>query len=119
MKDEHRYTELTKADTLNRLTYLVQVHNDRANDESVPSHRRGDPVEITVITHGDLATIVLSMTKAKELIKKTWDRMLPEAERLMRDSDFTSAIPTMELYLTGYDTPVSYTHLTLPTTPYV
>ena len=80
-ENEHRYTELTKADTLNRLTYLVQLHNDRANDESVPSHRRGDLVKITVITHGDLATIVLSMTKAKELIKKTWDRMLPEAER--------------------------------------
>ena len=37
MKDEHRYTELTKADTLNRLTYLVQLHKDRANDESTPS----------------------------------------------------------------------------------
>ena len=34
-ENEHRYTELTKADTLNRLTYLVQLHNDRANDESV------------------------------------------------------------------------------------
>lgn len=104
MKDEHRYTELTKADTLNRLTYLVQLHNDKANDESIPSHRRGDPVQITVITHGDLATIVLSMTKAKELIKKTWDRMLPEAERLVRDRDFVSAVPTMELYLTEYGT---------------
>ena len=104
MKDEHRYTELTKADTLNRLTYLVQLHKDRANDESVPSHRRGDPVKITVCTSGDLACVELSMTKAKELIKKTWDRMGGEAERYMRDLDFTSAIPTMELYLTGYGT---------------
>lgn len=104
MKDEHRYTELTKADTLNRLTYLVQLHKDRSNDESVPSHRRGEPVKITVCTSGDLACVELSMTKAKELIKKTWDRMTPEAERTVRDRDFTSAIPTMELYLTGYGT---------------
>ena len=104
MKDEHRYTELTKADTLNRLTYLVQVHKDRANDESVPLHRRGDPVKITICTSGDLACVELSMTKAKELIKKTWDRMLPQAERYIRDPDFTSAIPTMELYLTDYGT---------------
>ena len=104
MKDEHRYTELTKADTLNRLTYLVQLHKDRANDESTPSHRRGDPVKITVCTSGDLACVELSMTKAKELIKKTWDRMGGEAERIARDRDFTSAIPTMELYLTGYGT---------------
>ena len=64
MKDEHRYTELTKADTLNRLTYLVQLHKDRASDESVPSHRRGDPVKITVCTSGDLAEVELSMTKS-------------------------------------------------------
>ena len=103
-ENEHRYTELTKADTLNRLTYLVQVHNDRANDESVPSWRRGDPVNITVCTSGALACIELSMTKAKELIRKTWDRMLPEAERVVRDRDFVSAIPTMELHLTEYGT---------------
>lgn len=104
MKDEHRYTELTKADTLNRLNYLVQVHKDRANDESIPSWRRKDPLEISVCTSGDLASVELSMTKAKELIKKTWDRMLPEAERTVRDRDFVSAIPTMELYLTDYGT---------------
>ena len=100
MKDEHRYTELTKADTLNRLTYLVQLHNDRANDESVPSHRRGDPVNITVCTSGDLDSVVLSMTKAKELIKKTWARMTSEAPRVLERGNFVSAIPTMELHLT-------------------
>ena len=73
-------------------------------------HRRGDPVKITVITH-DLATIVLSMTKAKELIKKTWDRMLPEAERLVRDRDFVSATPTMEFLLTDYGTPWMYANI--------
>lgn len=104
MKDEHRYTELTKADTLNRLTYLVQLHNDRANDESVPEWRRGDPVEITVCTSGDLAEVKLSMTKAKELIKKTWDRMSSEAPRMLERGNFVSAIPTMELYLTDYGT---------------
>ena len=104
MKDEHRYTELTKADTLNRLTYLVQLHNDRANDESVPSHRRGDPVNITVCTSGDLDSVVLSMTKAKELIKKTWARMTSEAPRVLERGNFVSAIPTMELYLTHYGT---------------
>lgn len=111
MKDEHRYTELTKADTLNRLTYLVQLHKDRSNDESVPSHRRGDPVKITVCTSGDLACVELSMTKAKELIKKTWDRMTPEAERTVRGNDFVSAIPTMELYLTGYGTLWMYAYI--------
>lgn len=111
MKDEHRYTELTKADTLNRLTYLVQLHKDRSNDESVPSHRRGEPVKITVCTSGDLACVELSMTKAKELIKKTWDRMTPEAERTVRDNDFVSAIPTMELYLTGYGTLWMYAYI--------
>jgi hypothetical protein len=104
MTEEHRYKELTKADTLNRLTYLVQLHKDRANDESVPSHRRGDPVKITVCTSGDLACVELSMTKAKELIKKTWSQMSSGVERYMKDSDFTSAIPTMELYLTEYGT---------------
>lgn len=104
MKDEHRYTELTKADTLNRLTYLVQLHNDRANDESVPSHRRGDPVNITVCTSVDLDSVVLSMTKAKELIKKTWARMTSEAPRVLERGNFVSAIPTMELYLTHYGT---------------
>lgn len=104
MKDEHRYTELTKADTLNRLTYLVQLHKDRANDESTPSHRRGDPVKITVCTSGDLAEVELSMTKAKELIKKTWNRMGGEVESTLSRGNFTSAIPTMELYLTGYGT---------------
>jgi len=104
MTEEQRYTELTKADTLDRLTYLVQLHKDRANDESTPSHRRGDPVKITVITHGELATIELSMTKAKELIRKTWSKMIPEAENTVRDRDVTSAIPTMELHLTTYGT---------------
>ena len=104
MKDEHRYTELTKADTLNRLTYLVQLHKDRANDESVPSHRRGDPAKITVCTHGDLACVELSMTKAKELIKKTWDRMNSDTPLTLESGNFVSAIPTMELYLTGYGT---------------
>jgi len=104
MTEEQRHTELTQADTLDRLTYLVQLHKDRANDESTPSHRRGDPVKITVITHGELATIELSMTKAKELIRKTWSKMIPEAENTVRDRDFTSAIPTMELHLTTYGT---------------
>jgi hypothetical protein len=107
MKDEYKYTELTKADTLNRLTYLVQLHKDRANDESLSGYMKEkaqQPVEITVITHGELDTVVLSMTKAKELINKTWLRMLPEAERLVRDRDFVSAIPTMELHLTEYGT---------------
>ena len=104
MKDEHRYTELTKADTLNRLTYLVQLHKDRANDESVPSHRRGDPAKITVCTHGDLACVELSMTKAKELIKKTWDRMNSDTPLTLESGNFVSAIPTMELYLTEYGT---------------
>lgn len=103
-ENEHRYTELTKADTLNRLTYLVQLHNDRTNDESVPSHRRGDPVNITVCTSGDLDSVVLSMTKAKELIKKTWARMTSEVPRTLKSGNFVSAIPTMELYLTGYGT---------------
>lgn len=103
-ENEDRYTELTKADTLNRLTYLVQLHNDRANDESVPEWRRGNPVEITVCTSGDLAEVKLSMTKAKELIKKTWDRMSSEAPRTLEGGNFVSAIPTMELYLTGYGT---------------
>jgi len=104
MKDEHRYTELTKADTLDRLTYLVQLHKDRASDESVPSHRRGDPVKITICTSGDLACVELSMTKAKELIKKTWARMTSEVPRTLKSGNFVSAIPTMELYLTGYGT---------------
>lgn len=104
MKDEHRYTELTKADTLNRLTYLVQVHNDRASDESVPEWRRGNPVEIAVCTSGDLAEVKLSMTKAKELIKKTWERMKSEVPRVLERGNFVSAIPTMELYLTEYGT---------------
>ncbi len=104
MKDEHRYTELTKADTLNRLTYLVQLHKDRANDESVPSWRRGDPVKITICTSGALAEIELSMTKAKELIKKTWDRMNSEVPRTLKSGNFVSAIPTMELYLTNLGT---------------
>jgi hypothetical protein len=104
MKDEHRYTELTKADTLNRLTYLVQLHKDRANDESVPSHRRGEPVKITVCTSGDLACVELSMTKAKELIKKTWDRMNSDTPLTLESGNFVSAIPTMELYLTEYGT---------------
>jgi len=111
MKDEHRYTELTKADTLNRLTYLVQLHKDRSNDESVPSHRRGDPVEITVCTSGDLACVELSMTKAKELIKKTWDRMGGEVESTLSRGNFTSAIPTMELYLTEYGTLWMYANI--------
>ena len=68
-------------------------------------------MKITVITHGDLATIVLSMTKAKELIKKTWDRMLPEAERLVRDRDFVSATPTMEFLLTDYGTLWMYANI--------
>ena len=101
---EHKYKELTKADTISRLTYLVQLHKDRANDESVPSHRRGDPVNIMVFTSGDLACVELSMTKAKELIKKTWSQMSREEERYMGDSDFTSAIPTMTLHLTEYGT---------------
>jgi len=101
-KQEH--TELTQADTLNRLTYLVQLHKDRANDESTPSHRRGDPVKITVFTSGSLACVELSMTKAKELIKKTWRQMSREAERYVEDPDFTSAIPTMKLHLTEYGT---------------
>jgi len=111
MKNEHRYTELTKADTLNRLTYLVQLHKDRSNDESVPSHRRGDPVEITVCTSGDLACVELSMTKAKELIKKTWDRMGGEVESTLSRGNFTSAIPTMELYLTEYGTLWMYANI--------
>ena len=82
-ENEHRYTELTKADTLNRLTYLVQLHKDRASDESVPSHRRGDPVKITVCTSGALASVELSMTKAKELIKKTWTRMESEVPQTL------------------------------------
>lgn len=103
-ENEYRYTELTKADTLNRLTYLVQLHKDRASDESVPSHRRGDPVKITVCTSGDLACVELSMTKAKELIKKTWARMDSEVPQTLESGNFVSAIPTMELYLTGYGT---------------
>ncbi len=103
-ENEDRYTELTKADTLNRLTYLVQVHKDRASDESVPKWRRGDPVKITVCTSGDLACVELSMTKAKELIKRTWDRMNADAPRTLDSGNFVSAIPTMELYLTGYGT---------------
>ena len=111
MKDEHRYTELTKADTLNRLTYLVQLHKDRSNDESVPSHRRGDPAKITVCTSGDLACVELSMTKAKELIKKTWDRMNSDTPHTLESGNFVSAIPTMELYLTGYGTLWMYANI--------
>ena len=117
MKDEHRYTELTKADTLNRLTYLVQLHKDRANDESVPSHRRGEPVKITVCTSGDLACVELSMTKAKELIKKTWDRMGGQVEDTLSRGNFTSAIPTMELYLTEYGTLWMYAHIDKTASP--
>ena len=104
MTEEHRYKELTKADTISRLTYLVQLHKDRANDESVPSHRRGDPVNIMVFTSGELACVELSMTKAKELIKKTWSQMSSGVERYEEDPNFTSAIPTMELHLTEYGT---------------
>ena len=110
-ENEHRYTELTKADTLNRLTYLVQLHQDRASDESVPSHRRGDPVKITVCTSGDLASVELSMTKAKELIKKTWTRMDSEAPQTLESGNFVSAIPTMELYLTHYGTLWMYANI--------
>ena len=104
MTEEHKHTELTQADTLNRLTYLVQLHKDRSNDESTPLHRRGNPVKITVFTSGDLACVELSMTKAKEIIKKTWSQMSRGAERYEEDSDFTSAIPTMKLHLTEYGT---------------
>ena len=102
MTEEQEHTELTQADTLNRLTYLVQLHKDRANDESIPSHRRGDPLKITVFTSGALACVELSMTKAKELIKKTWSEMSREAERYVEDPDFTSATPSMKLHLTEY-----------------
>lgn len=104
MTEEQKHTELTQADTLNRLTYLVQLHKDRANDESISSHRRGDPVKITVFTSGDLACVELSMTKAKELIKKTWRQMSRSTERYVEDPDFTSAIPSMKLHLTEYGT---------------
>ena len=99
MKNENKHTELTQAGTLNRLNYLVQVHKDRP--DSLYGRKS---LEITLFTHGDLAPVVISMTKAKELIRETWQRMPRDAERMVESGRFVSAIPTMELYLTEFGT---------------
>lgn len=99
MNDENKYTELTQADTLKRLTYLVQVHEDR--DEPLHGMKA---VKITLFSHGDLAPVVISVTKAKEVIRDTWQRMPRDAERMVESGRFVSAIPTMELHLTDYGT---------------
>ena len=99
MDKEHRHTELTQADTLNRLTYLRQVHEDR--DEPLYGMTA---VKITLFSHGDLAPVVISVTKAKEVIRDTWQRMPRDAERMVESGRFVSAIPTMELHLTDYGT---------------
>jgi len=96
------YTELSQSDTLNRLTFLAQVWKDRAKDESLNRYElrnAQEPLTITVCTSGDLATLDLSMTKAKQLIRETWTRMNAEAERIRGDLDFVSAVPTMTLEL--------------------
>jgi hypothetical protein len=102
---EMKHTELSQADTLNRLTFLAQVWKDRANDESLDLYdrrRAQEPFTITVCTNGDLAVLTLSMTKAKQLIRDTWTRMNKEVERIRSDSNFVSAVPTMTLELNGY-----------------
>ena len=102
-----KYIELNKKDALNRLDFLAQAWKDRAEDESLDRYdrlRAEKPFAITLLTHGDLAPVVISMTKAKELIRTTWERMPREAERMTKSGQFVSAIPTMELHLTDYGT---------------
>lgn len=103
---EMKYTELNQKDTLNRLTFLAQVWKDRANDESLDAydrHRaRDNPFTIRICTSGDLATVTLSMTQAKNLIRETWARMAEDAGRLCDGEHFVSAVPTMKLELTDY-----------------
>lgn len=105
---EKKYTELSKQDTLNRLAYLAQVWKDRAKDESLDRYERSraqdNPLTPTVSTSGDLATLSLSMTKAKQLIGDTWNRMNAEAERIRNSPDFVSAVPTMSLELSPFGT---------------
>jgi|TARA_A100000172_G_scaffold80516_1_gene70298 hypothetical protein len=99
MNKESKYTELTQAETMNRLNYLVQVHKDR--DYPLYGVRS---LKITLFSHGDLAPVVISMTKAREVIRDTWKRMPRDAERMVENGLFVSAIPTMELHLTNYGT---------------
>jgi len=57
---DKEYTELNKADSLNRLAFLAQLWKDRANDESLDTYerRRAEeyPFTICIITSGDLAS---------------------------------------------------------------
>lgn len=104
---EMKYTELNHNDTQNRLTFLAQVWKDRASDESLDTYdriRARKPLSISVCTNGDLATITLSMTAAKKLIRETWARMAENADRIRNSDDFVSAVPTMTLTLSEYGT---------------
>jgi hypothetical protein len=99
------HTELSQADTLNRLTFLGQVWKDRAKDERLDRYERRraqEPLTISVCTSGDLAMLPISMTQAKQLIRDTWTRMNEEAERIGDGDDFVSVVPTMTLELTDY-----------------
>ena len=100
------YTELNQKDTLNRLTFLTQVWKDRASDESLDAYDRrrakDNSLVIRVSTNGDLATLTLSMTQAKKLIRETWARMAEDADRIRNGDDFVSAVPTMTLRLTDF-----------------
>jgi hypothetical protein len=99
------HTELSQADTLNRLTFLGQVWKDRAKDERLDRYERRraqEPLTISVCTSGDLAMLPISMTQAKQLIRDTWTRMVEDADRLRNSDNFVSAVPTMTLELTDY-----------------
>jgi hypothetical protein len=103
---DKEYTELNKADSLNRLAFLAQLWKDRANDESLDTYerRRAEeyPFTICIITSGDLASLELSMTKAKQLIRESWHRMEREVEQYEESENWVSAVPTMSFSLSMY-----------------
>ena len=105
---DKEYTELNQADSLNRLAFLAQVWKDRANDESLDDYDREkaeeNPFTIRVTTSGDLASLELSMTKAKQLIRESWHRMEREVERFEKSENWVSVVPTMSFNLSIYGT---------------
>ena len=55
-------------------------------------------------------------------IKENWKTYKPQIEKAFTSSEGSHLITSTEsvdIYKTIYGRPVSYTHLTLPTTPYV
>lgn len=106
MNKDNEYTELTAQDTMKRLDYLIQLDEDqRVNNEEVSSFTRKQKRAIRLhVGVSDFAPIVVSRTKAREIIRDTFRSMADGAQRTVDGGNFLTAIPTMTLDLTDYGT---------------